>query len=146
MSSVTPTSTLGPLSNNFTVPKMSTVLKDELNYPEWANEAETFLTVMDLYEVVDGTITCPQTTGDLVSNDRGLWKKASMKAKLFMMFNCDEGPKSTINLCTTAKEAWDSLKTSYEGKTRTNLHFLLTSITNMNQYCSLNYSFWLSVS
>lgn len=132
MSSQLSTSAIGQFSNNFTVPKMSTVLKDELNYPEWANEAETYLTVMDLFEIVDGTIPCPDTTtGTSVSNDRGLWRKASMKAKLFMMFNCEEGPKSTINLCTTAKEAWESLRSSYEGKTRTNLHFLLTAITNL---------------
>lgn len=119
------------ITNNFSVPRMSTKLSDELNYPEWANEAEMFLTVMELFDIVDGTIKRPTTTGNDLSTDQSLWKKASMKAKIFMMYNCEEAAKAKIMLCSTAKDAWDSLRSSYEGKTRTNLHYLLTSVTNM---------------
>jgi hypothetical protein len=43
----------------FTVPNMSNKLKDNHNYPEWAAEAEIYLSVMQLKDIVTNTIPCP---------------------------------------------------------------------------------------
>ena len=92
-------------SKNFTVPSMSTKLRDHLNYPEWATEAEMYLTVMDLFSIVDGTVPLPSSTGTTITDDAMMWKKGSMQAKLFMVYNCEESTKAKVIQCETAKEA-----------------------------------------
>jgi hypothetical protein len=116
----------------FTVPNMSNKLKDNHNYPEWAAEAEMYLSVMQLKDIVTNTIPCPSDNiGNTIETSQQKWDQASMKAKLLLVNNCEDGPRSRIIMSATASEAWNILRAAYEGRTRTSLYYLHQSVSNL---------------
>jgi hypothetical protein len=90
----------------FTVPNMSNKLKDDHNYPEWAAKAEMYLSVMQLKDIVTNTIPRPSdNTGNTIETSQQKWDQASIKAKLLLVNNCEDGPRSRIIMSATASEA-----------------------------------------
>jgi hypothetical protein len=55
-----------------------------------------------------------------------------MKAKLLLVNNCEDGPRSRIIMSTTASEAWNILRAAYEGRTWTGLYYLHQSVSNLH--------------
>jgi hypothetical protein len=55
----------------FTVPNMSNKLKDGHNYPGWAAEAEMYLSVMQLKDIVINTIPRPSNNvGNIIETSQ----------------------------------------------------------------------------
>jgi hypothetical protein len=54
-----------------------------------------------------------------------------MKAKLLLVNNCEDRPRSQIIMSAIVSEAWNILRVAYEGKTQTGLYYLYQSVSNL---------------
>jgi hypothetical protein len=120
----------------YSLPNLSSKLKDGSNYPEWAAEIETYMEIYGLDEIINGNIKIPTKApaadiSTTITNDPAKWKKANMRAKAFMLLNTECTATSMIIMKTNANTAWDKLKSQYEGKTRTNLQALTDTVFNL---------------
>ena len=59
------------------------------------------------------------------------WKKHSYKALDYLMDSCKIGPLLKIRVATTAAQAWDILKNTYECQTRVHLISLFSNIMHL---------------
>lgn len=108
-------------------PKILKKLRDENNYPQWSVEMARLFRVTKLTPHVTGAYAPKPTT----QTDLAEWQDKTDKALMFMIEYYEEEPASHIATCEDAGTAWATLKSHYEGKTRTHLSALLLSITNL---------------
>lgn len=108
-------------------PKVSEKLRDENNYPQWAVEMTRLFRVTELSDYVAGNkAPKPSRTSEIPE-----WQKKTDRAIMFMIEYCEKEPASYIATSKDAGTAWTTLKSHYEGKTRTHLTALLLAITNL---------------
>jgi len=110
-----------------TRPRISAKLVDENDYPAWSVEAQRQLWGNDLIEVVTGSEKEQPTDEDKIKS----WKKCSYKALDYLMDSCEIGLQLKIRAATTAAQAWDILKNTYEGQTRVHLILLHANIMHL---------------
>jgi hypothetical protein len=97
-------------------------LKGRANYPDWCTAMESYLDLEDLWDAVEGKET-----------DAKKVKKA--KAKIILCI--EETNFVHIRDCKTAKEVWDSLKTTFEDTGLSNkISLLRTLITTRLEACA----------
>jgi hypothetical protein len=60
------------------------------------------------------------------------WKDANAVALLTLRKNCEDDVRARIGNLTIAKDAYDELKKAYEGKSDTEFHTLLNSLTSIS--------------
>ncbi|RPB23844.1 hypothetical protein L211DRAFT_838296, partial [Terfezia boudieri ATCC MYA-4762] len=97
----------------FKPPKATESLKDENNYSSWSMEVKMLLRLADLdmaIDSVEGIAPQPLTKS---------YQHLSDKALATIMANCDSEPLSLIRISSSALSAWNTLKSHYEGRTRT---------------------------
>ncbi|RPB25558.1 hypothetical protein L211DRAFT_836274 [Terfezia boudieri ATCC MYA-4762] len=114
------------MSKERSIPKIEPKLSGQSNYAQWILSIEQTLSS---YDYDDGSIW-DIVTGNKENPDPGAkgksanalaiqWKKDNNFAILTMKRNCKAEAVAAIGLAMTAKEAYDDLKSKYEGKTVT---------------------------
>ncbi|MCP4923181.1 MAG: hypothetical protein GY915_03995, partial [bacterium] len=92
------------------------------NFLIWKAKMESFLTVEELFEVVDGTVTDPGAADAAVQAN---WKKKDRLAKSHILTAVHDDFVHPILDATTSKESWDILISNYAAKSQQNALFYL---------------------
>ena len=82
-------------------------LKGKANYQDWADDMTAFLMKEALWGYVDGS-EIP------TSSDDQEWKKKNGTAFGTLYLSCDREIKNLLKGVSSAKKAWDLLKTKFE--------------------------------
>ena len=115
-------------------PKISKRLLCEDDYPAWSVEAARQLRRQRLLNIVDDTDPRP----DVGCPEQLKWDDESDRAIDYLMESCEEEPQNRIRAAHTAAEAWATLKSIYEGRTRTRLLHLFSAVNTPFDDCRIS--------
>ena len=118
-----------------TIPEVEPKLGGLTNYAAWMIRMENILFMFDLsygegysyWEIVKGVAKIPSESETETKNRRE-WRKADCFALLTMQKNCEADPLSKIEMCGSANEAYQALKSQYEGMTATDLAIIVKRV------------------
>ena len=121
------------------IPKVEPKLEGQANYASWMMKMENTLFLFDVsytledeehtfWDIVIENAICP---ADEKKKNKREWLKADKFALLTMQKNCESEPLAKIEMCTTAKDAYEALKSQYEGKTATDIGTIIHDVFRM---------------
>lgn len=117
-------------------------LRDEENYPIWANHLQCVLDANDLKGYVNGAIQLVNKPRDTTRDETTIvvykkWKAGNANAYLAIAINILGQPQQVIVDCVIAKDMWETLKSQYKGKGH---NLKQQHITNLTGIQSNNYN------
>ncbi|KAG6438777.1 hypothetical protein O3G_MSEX000215 [Manduca sexta] len=96
------------------------LLENATNWHSWKFQVKVLLKALDIFDIVDGSNTCPKEDGEKITT----WTKLDAKAQGVIVNRLSSGVMLQVQNCETAKEIWDRLCTVYEQKSDVSLHIL----------------------
>lgn len=106
---------------------LPTILLDETNYPTWLFRLQSFLRGQNLYEFVDGSVSCPSQyvldadgTTSVLSRDYIAWKTQDQNIINLLGQTLSPKAMSCVVGSQSAQEMWSRLKLKFAAPNRQN--------------------------
>lgn len=119
---------------------LPTILLDETNYPTWLFRLQSFLRGQNLYEFVDGSVSCPSQyvldadgTTSVLSRDYIAWKTQDQNIINLLGQTLSPKAMSCVVGSQSAQEMWSRLKLKFAAPNRQNILQLKTNLQNLKE-------------
>ena len=96
------------------------------DYGQWSFCSRLVLQSRDLWDVVDGTSTCPARTTD--PDAYKAWMQKDRDAMIQISTSLKKGPFNVIAGASSSKECWDKLTDRFRGKGEQRVAYLMESL------------------